>query len=179
MKKLLTFFIAGAAIAALSACDDSGIQKQSQESTEKQEQPDEQKAIGVLPTPVSDIPEEVSAFLEELLIPSLSEYFEKSDHPEEVCLTINSEEELNQIVPSSVELPGIDFENHTLVIVQCEWTGGNFVESQSIDSEPDVMILNMSIGSGNGLPSIFTAGFCTLYPKLPQKPITLNRTYLP
>lgn len=138
--------------------------------------PEYPEVIGVVPLLESDVPTDVSVFFKEHLNPALSDYFPREDdNNEPVFSTINSKEELKAVVPSSVELPEIDFEKYTLVIGRYMSTGGAFIESQSIDTEPDIMELNLTFGLKPGVAMMFWRDYCGLYPKLPQKPIVLNQ----
>ncbi len=166
MKKILTLFYAGVLMsilcAGLVACNE----------------PKEPEAVGVvLPVSESDVPEDVAAFLTEQLGPSLSDYFSREDGDyEPVLLTINSNKELKAVVPST-KLPDIDFDKYTLVILQYYTTGGLYLKSQAIDTDPNAMIMNLVFGNtGNGLGAMFSNYYCNLYPKLPQKSIEIHTT---
>jgi hypothetical protein len=170
MKKNLKLFFAGVLMSALCvgfmACNEP---KDPQES-------EETEGIGVLPLPESEVPEEVSAFFKEQLTPALSDYFKEEGNYEPVVLMINSTKELKKIVSSSVELPNIDFDNHTLVVGQYRIAAGVYIKSHSVDTEPDIMKLNLvfEIFSENVLGIMNRMVYCNLYPKLPPKPITFN-----
>jgi hypothetical protein len=172
MKKILKIFGVGVLMNALCvglvACNEP----------KESDSPEEPEVIGVLPLPEFEVPEEVSAFFKEQLSLALSDNFSVEEgRYEPVFSTINSEEELRTIVPSTVELPWIDFAKYTLVIGQYYTTGGFYLKSHSINPEPAVMEMNLVFGdTGKGLGAMFLQRYCNLYQQLPSKSIDVNVT---
>ena len=172
MKKIMTFVLAGAlAVAscvAFTACDNS------HEPT--------QPNIGTLP--VKATPYATSFF--NVYFPAFYElapypgFFDNYDHDETVCLIIDNVDEFKAAAPSGATLPllHIDFERYSLVIGQHMMGSGGYVfERQGIDAGSDPMTLNLVYYRKSGgvySPSAETYGFWGLYPKLPEKPITVN-----
>ncbi len=182
MKRILTFFVAGAAIAALSACDDSGIQTQSQESTEKQEQPDEQRAIGEAPVEVDN---KVAEFFRENVRQIALSVFNNNDNSAIVHrgVLINSSEELPEVMGNDglpLKYPEIDFGSSTLVIGWWENRGGYYLVSQSIVTIQGEETINLIAGKTEGfyVTDARPVPFWGLYPKLTKRStITVVCTY--
>jgi hypothetical protein len=167
MKKIMTLIFASVLMGTFClACDDN--------------KNDEQK-IGIRPVIASV---EVNDFFD-FYLPE-SNYsrpphefdFGNIDELGRVCLVVNTMGEFEAVAPSSVELPSINFDKHTLIIGQ--WSMGNpgyRLTNQRIDTEPDIMVLYLnyeSLGEG-GTPGVVTTFyFWGLYPKLPQKPIQFS-----
>jgi hypothetical protein len=178
MKKNLTFLLAGALMNALCAC----FVACNDEQKETEQHLEESEVIGVLPISESDVPEEVSAFFGENPM-IFSEFFDKFDKYDEFdniiyagpCFTINSMAEFRESTPSSAVLPDINFDKYTLVIGRYCITGGQYIKSHGVDTEPDIMKLNLGIGdAGNGLTAMFWPLYYGIYPKLPLKPIAIK-----
>ncbi len=176
MKKITTFFLAGAAFAALSAafvaCNTPGNQGGKS---------DEPEMIGLLPLSTSDLPEEVSAFFEEHLPPVSgikSDCFFVGEDGDK-CLMIDSGEELKKILHSPIELPNIDFGDHTLIIGQQVVPTTSFsIMSQNIDVGSEAITLNLTVKT----PEAYYAAlshlyYWGLYPKLDNNAIDVNVIY--
>ncbi len=172
MKTIFNLFCAGVLLSGLCAgfvgCNEPKSPGQSEND--------------MLPVSVLELPDDVSAFFEKYL--PVSNYsrppveFSFGDNAgQTVCLMINSTDEFEAVAPPSAELPTINFEKYTLII-GCHEMGdpGYRLEQQSADVESDVMKLNLTYrpleGGSPGI--IVTFYYWGLYPKLPQKPITVN-----
>ncbi len=178
MKKIMTFLSAGVLMITLCmgfvACNEP----------KGPEQPDVPEVIGMAPVAGTDIPDEVSVFFEEYLprtnrslLSPVEFNFGDVAPLDPVCLVVNSIDEFETIAPLSAELPEIDFKNHTLIVGQHPMGDpGHRLVDQGIVTEPDVMILNLIYERlGGGTPAIETTFYYwALYPKLPQKQITVK-----
>ncbi|MDR2935826.1 MAG: hypothetical protein LBU80_00575 [Rikenellaceae bacterium] len=188
MKRISVLFCAGVLMSALCTafvdCNDEPKEPgQRQEGSKGEEQSGEQKEepteVGITPVPTSEIPEEVAAFFEKNPM-IFDDFFNKIDYSYDIplpCFTINSMKELREYAPSATVLPEIDFGKYTLVITRYYTTGGLYLKSHAIDTEPDVMNLNFVFGdTGKGLAAMFPQIYCEFYPKLPQKTIEIKST---
>jgi hypothetical protein len=160
MKKLITFFCAAALMSAIGAgCGNSNG------SAETRTQDSENVILPVTPS------DEVAAFFERYL-----RDFSFGDVDQNLVLLINNMEEFEKIALPTVELPSIDFDKFTLVVGQYAKSGGQIPTNRSIDARPDLLILNLMLEQGNGITMMSTAAYWDIYPKLPQKPITVKIT---
>ncbi|MDR1671402.1 MAG: hypothetical protein LBR57_02675 [Alistipes sp.] len=177
MKKLMTFFLAGALMSALSVACNSQNPNSPYES-------EQSNAISVHPVSALDLPEDISAFFEKYS----QEYSDTGFQPKfpfgdftledrAVCLMINSVKEFEHVAPPPAVLPFIDFDKYTLSIGLYAGTGGDILKDRYINIESDPMKLNLIIeNTGKGLAVMFRGFYWDIYPKLPQKPITISVT---
>lgn len=126
---------------------------------------------------------ELTAFFKEYLpkssysVPLPDFNFGDVDHYDTVCLVINSDDEFRTIAPFATKLPSIEFDKYTLIIGQHPMGDpGYSLEKQGMDAEPDKMKLSLVYKSMEGsTPAMeVTFYYWGLYPKLPQKPVTVN-----
>ena len=177
MKKLLTFFIAGAAIAALStanvACNAPASSGNSEDPTE----------LSIVPLSVSD---DVADYFDEnaqlIARAAINDNFDPAFA--DCCLMINSTEELPETLGYDdlpLKYPDIDFDSHTLVLGQ--WIGGatSYLASQSVVVEQGEAILNIKVDTKmeTGVDynsAIYPIYFWGIYPKIDANTISLNVT---
>lgn len=109
---------------------------------------------------------------------SRSECFFVGDS-EAKCLMINSAKELMDIMYSSVELPVINFEKHTLVIGQIMVGETHCTPAdQSIDVGTERSTLNLTINRSDwSFSTICPLYYWGLYLKLPKMAIDVKETY--
>jgi len=175
MKKPVKLISAVALIGALSAgfvaCNEPKGPNQPEEPTE----------VGVAPVPVAELPEEVTAFFEKYLPAAVSESDPESeiffvDQDGDKCLMINSSEELKKLVPPSIELPPVDFDNYTLVIGQQVLpTSSYYVIKQAVSVESERVVLNLTVKIPESSYQAFTYMYhWGLFPKFSANTINVN-----
>ena len=95
------------------------------------------------------------------------------------CLAVNSIDGLRKVFPAPLKLPSINFENHTFIVGLQGVPGGNFkLTAQSINNGKNDITINLTID----MPEVYpetpdVVYYWGLYPKLPQKPISVKITY--
>jgi hypothetical protein len=94
------------------------------------------------------------------------------------CVLINSTNDFTKILPPSTTLPAIDFDKYTLVVGRYEKSGEQTLIDQSIYMRPTTMTVNLVLGPCNGLTVIHKAIYWDIYPKLPQKTISIQRNII-
>ena len=166
MKKILTYFIAGAAIAALStsllACNTS-------DNGHSEIQP--VITSGVIAN-FFDNPETIKALGNAIF------KFVGGNEPIGSCVMINSADQLPEL--PGLEYPEIAFDSHTLVFGVVQVGEGNYIASRKLNVNPDVAKMSIEVKSKDD--DLFYAAiihpnyFWGLYPKINASTIHTNVT---
>ena len=180
MKNLFAGVLMSALCAGFVACNEPVGQGQNEEGTEIQ------------PVPVSELSDEVAAYLDEnVSIIGNAIFYEYNDFETrefvDACVAINSVEEFEQIDfrgETPPELPAIDFNSHTLVIGQ--WVGAEdarfYLMSRSLVVEHGIVTMDITIELDKGLWDayyrLYPKYFWGLYPKIAAETIRMNVAYL-
>ncbi len=175
MKKILTFFLAGATTVALSAVSVACNTTQTELETE------------IKPISVKD---DVADLLDENIYLIGSSIFEERIEHDlfnspriDSCVMINNTSELAgiDIEGASINMPAIDFDSHTLIIGVFLDHGGDYILSKQLFTEQGEAVMNITLGRENddtlhpamAIPKYFWG----LYPKIYEKSIHTNVTH--